>query len=419
MLPELQLAAEWRDWAFEELLREMDKQVLPDGADHEASTGYHRFVLELFLFSFILCDANHIKIDDKYLMKLRRMLSYVRSYLRPDGAAPLFGDTDSGQALPIIHRAADDHAYLLALGAVMLQDDSLKLPNMEAPPELSWILGHRAVEDYDMLPSRFSQGLSSSAFPEAGTYLLREDDLYLAFNASGAGGNGKGSHGHNDALSVEVSACGVPFIVDPGSYVYTADLDERHVFRSTAYHSTLQVDEVEQNSTNRAVPFVIGDEAHPKVLRWEVASERDVLIAEHHGYKRLSSPITHRRAVIFDKKIRWWLIEDELLGTGDHFVAARFHFNSGLRVELESRDLAVASHAGSGARLLIFGFDFGGDATLEQNFVSRDYGSKEPSVSVCWLRRLQCPARLRWAIVPVCKDEDAAHRLAVVRDATN
>jgi hypothetical protein len=419
MLPELELAGEWRDWAFKELLREMDKQVLPSGADYEASTGYHRFVLELFLYSFILCDANSLTIDYKYRTKLLQMIRYVRVYLRPDGAAPLFGDTDSGQALPILHRAADDHAYLLALGAVVFQDGSLKPPNLEAPPELSWILGDRAVMDFHRLHSPSSYGQASDGFPDAGIYLLRQEDLYLAFNASGAGGNGRGSHGHNDSLSIEVSACGVPFIVDPGSYVYTADLDERHRFRSTAYHSTLEIDGVEQNSTNRAVPFVIGDEAHPKVLRWETTKERDVLIAEHRGYKRLSSPVIHRRAVIFDKKVRWWLIEDELLGAGDHSVAARFHFDSGLRVELESQNLAVATRDQSGVRLLVFSFDSGADTTLEQNFVSRDYGSKQPSLSICWSRRVGCPAKFRWAIVPVCKGEDEGDRLSAVKDVAN
>ncbi len=41
-----------------ELQREMDKQILPDGADYESSTGYHRLVLELFCYSFLLCRLN-------------------------------------------------------------------------------------------------------------------------------------------------------------------------------------------------------------------------------------------------------------------------------------------------------------------------------------------------------------------------
>ena len=66
----------------------------------EASTGYHRFVLELLLYSFILCRENKIEIDKKYWRKLHQMLVYVKAYLRPDGFAPLIGDTDGGQVLP-------------------------------------------------------------------------------------------------------------------------------------------------------------------------------------------------------------------------------------------------------------------------------------------------------------------------------
>jgi uncharacterized heparinase superfamily protein len=412
MLPELQAAKEWREWAFRELLREMDKQVLPDGTNFESSTGYHRLVLELFLYSFILCKANDLRIEEKYWKKLRGMLWYVRSYLRPDGAAPLLGDTDSGQAFQIVRRRADDHSYLLAIGAAIFSDAELNAANLDTPPEVSWIAGDTR------LPATAIE-LQSEAFPDTGTYVLRQGDLYLAFNASGAGGNGRGSHGHNDALSIDVSACGTPFIVDPGSYVYTADLDQRHLFRSSAYHCTVQIDDVEQNTTNPSVPFVIGDEAHPKVLRWETTSERDVLIAEHHGYMRLSAPLVHRRTIVFHKHVRCWLMEDELLGNGNHLVAARFHCNSGLRVELETPNLAVLSNTASGARLLIFAFDFPGDAALEDNFVSRDYGSKEPSVSVKWSNRIDCPGKFGWAIVAVNQEEDLRQRLAAVHSLRN
>jgi hypothetical protein len=48
MLPEFVDSEYFYDLGFGELLSEMDKQVLPDGADFESSTGYHRYALELF-----------------------------------------------------------------------------------------------------------------------------------------------------------------------------------------------------------------------------------------------------------------------------------------------------------------------------------------------------------------------------------
>src|SRR5688500_11084890 len=205
MVPELRDAKAWQEFGLVQMLREMDKQVLSDGADFESSTGYHRFVLELFLSSFLLCGANGVKIEMKYWPKLYRMLVYTRAYLRPHGFAPLIGDTDSGQVLPIRRRRADDHAYVLALGAVVFYDPALRIEGIAAPEELLWILGGEDVKEFQQMNSSTAYAVSK-AFPRAGIYIMRHDDLYLSFNASDAGINGRGSHGHNDALSIEISA---------------------------------------------------------------------------------------------------------------------------------------------------------------------------------------------------------------------
>lgn len=421
MLPELEQAEAWRSFGLREMLREMDKQVLADGADFESSTGYHRFVLELFLHSFVLCRTNAIDIEARYWEKLHQMFRYVRAYLRPDGRAPLIGDSDSGQVFPVCHRRGDDHAYLLALGAVLFNDSQLK-PDKKAgdqsagatiSPELLWILGEEGVEAYlklgpDTTPQR-SQG-----FPNAGVYILRDRDLYLSFNASGAGINGRGSHGHNDVLSIEVSACGRPFIIDPGTYIYTGDLHQRHLFRSTAYHSTVQIDDTEQNTTKSDVPFVIGDEAHPRVLSWETGVEFDRVSAEHDGYARLPQPVTHRRTIIFNKQDRCWLLEDEFFGKGNHNFAVRFHFDTGLEVGVHDYACACGMDESSGNRVFICPLDLKQPPELESQSTSRDYGQKLDSVSVCWAIDSSVPAKLRWAIIPACAGEDYGERLRLV-----
>src|SRR5678815_1198476 len=66
LLPELAEATRWREFGLREMLREMDKQILPDGADFEASTGYHRLILELLLYTFILCRENEVEIPERY-----------------------------------------------------------------------------------------------------------------------------------------------------------------------------------------------------------------------------------------------------------------------------------------------------------------------------------------------------------------
>lgn len=410
MLPELSAAHEWRDWALAEMLREMDKQVLPDGADYEASTAYHCFVLELFLYSFILCRENEIPIADEHWRKLYAMLEYLSTILRPDGFVPLVGDADGGQALPIDSSGANDQSYLPILAAVVFQSSRFKLERPKALPQLVCVFGEQGLQDYIQL-SGLPEEPSSQAFPDAGAYVLRHEDLYLLFNANGPKNGRPASHRHNDVLSIEVFACGRAFIVDPGTYVYTADLRERHLFRSTAYHSTIKIDDVEQNIIEEGAPFVIGDEARVKVLSWESTPEHDRVTAEHSGYERLPAPVKHRRSITFHKQERWWLIEDEILGGGEHDVAARFHFDAGLDVELFDNNSVMARDTLSGACLIVRSLDLERPAELEQQFTSRHYGSKAESLSACWTTKTSVPCKLRWALVPVRAGEDSGERL--------
>ncbi|HVF22749.1 MAG TPA: alginate lyase family protein [Pyrinomonadaceae bacterium] len=367
MLPELRDAASWREFGLTELLHEVDKQIQADGSDYEASTGYHRFVTELLLYSFMLCREHKIEIERKYWRKLHQMLVYVKAYLRPDGFAPLIGDTDGGQVLPFQQHRADDHAYVLDVGAELFNDPSLKFPEQ-----------------------------SSKAFPDAGIYIMRSDDCYLCFNATGAGINGRGSHGHNDALSIEISARGRAFIVDPGTYVYTGDLKMRHVFRSTAYHSTVRVDSHEQNTTDVNTPFVIGNEAQPRVVEWQSNAEYDKVVAEHYGYRRLGSPVIHRRTVTFDKHESSWMIEDEFVGEGEHEFETWFHFNDGLQLEVRGGEVE-ATDTKQNVGLVVRSLSVDESPTLVKQHVSRNYGELIDSVSACWRISGQ-PGKLSWKL---------------------
>jgi hypothetical protein len=413
MLPELEDAAGWREFGLREMLREMDKQVLDDGGDFESSTGYHRFVLELYLYTFILCRANEVEVEKRYWEKLRGMLSYMRAYLRPDGRAPLIGDSDGGQVFPVQAHDANDHAYVLALGAVVFKDASLLPAGPSTPEEVLWILGAQGTVDYKQLQSTPTLD-SSAAFPDSGLYVLRAEDLYLNFNTSDAGIGGRGSHGHNDALSIEVSAGGVAFIVDPGTYVYTADLKERHQFRSTAYHSTVEIDGEEQNTTEETFPFFIGNEAKPRVLDWQTSTDFDRISAEHFGYHRLTHAVTHRRTITFNKQQSWWLIEDEFEGSGEHDFAVRFHLNAGLEIRADE-DASVSAHDKLGRqKLFIRSLDLEQKPQLEAQFTSTNYLERRASSTACWQVRAEVPCRFRWILIPARADGnvDLAHRFA-------
>jgi hypothetical protein len=134
-------------------------------------------------------------------------------------------------------------------------------------------------------------------------------------------------------------------------------------------------------------------------LDWIDSGDREIVVAEHSGYSRLRNPVIHRRSVTFDKTNRWWLVEDTLIGSGEHDVAARFHFDAGLEV-IVSGDRVVARDDPSGARLVLRTLDLQTAPTLEAQFTSHHYGSKLPSVSACWTILASAPCTFRWTLTP-------------------
>ena len=103
-------------------------------------------------------------------------------------------------------------------------------------------------------------------FPDAGLAVLRTRTAWLLVTNGETGTRGFGNHKHNDLLSFEFHAEGGPWIVDPGSYVYTGDPEARNLHRSTAFHSTLQLGDLEQAEIRPDWLFRILSLSHPEHL---------------------------------------------------------------------------------------------------------------------------------------------------------
>ena len=119
------------------------------------------------------------------------------------------------------------------------------------------------------------------------------------------------------------------------------------------------------------MPFVIGNEARPRVLEWKTSDDLDKVVAEHYGYSRLPAAVVHRRSVTFNKRERSWLIEDEFLGDGEHVYEVRFHFAPELDLQIHG---ASVEARGGNASLLVSLLSSDIEPVLESQPVSRDYG---------------------------------------------
>jgi len=324
-------AARWASHGWTILNEEIQRQVCADGVDFEASIAYHRLVTELFTLPAIYRSRLGLHVSHDYRARLLAMARFVAAYSRVDGGVPLVGDADDGRALPLGCQSLNDHRYLIGLIGLMLSDESTLQLSSGPRDEVAWLLG---IEAASSLPERATApNLHSQVFPLGGFYILRHEEHHVFIDCGPLGLAGRGGHGHNDLLSLEIAIDGIPIVCDCGSYVYTASPEERNRFRSTSYHNTPQIDDEE---INRFVSprhlWSLRDDASPAVHLWSTNDYMTVFEGSHDGYARLPSPVTVRRRVTFHHADGRTEVNDMLEGAGVHKARVPWHLAPGVTV---------------------------------------------------------------------------------------
>ncbi len=340
-----------RKFALEELKKEVFKHVYDDGCDFEASTCYHRLVVELFFFSTLLVvindnnfnGENHREITQdifgkEYNDKLYKMFDAVLYLLKPNGRMPQIGDNDSGQLFKLYSREVLDMRYLLSLGAVFFKESKWKIKEFfnsdEDIAEVLIIYGVKGKEIWESLEWNSIKNIKSKAFLDSGWYVMRDSKNYCIISCGQNGQNGNGGHCHNDKLSFELCIDGVDVIVDPGTYVYTPALEWRNKFRGTAFHNTVMIDGEEQNRFANYNLFSMGKDAQTKVVKFEIGKDTDIFVGEHYGYNRLKKPVAHQREMKFYKKKGLLEITDSFSGEGEHNLEWNFIFSQEVKQDI-------------------------------------------------------------------------------------
>jgi hypothetical protein len=318
------------------LAAELLAQTLGDGMSFEGSVPYHRLAVELFSLGHLLASTAGHPFPERAAARLARMFEACRELGDGRGLAPQIGDNDSGRALPFRPRHPQEQAYLLPLGAALFDRAELQLVGAEPSAELVWLLGPDGLERFRRLDA--SPPPRDSSLPEAGIHLLRGPRITCAIACGPNGTGGTGGHGHNDKLAIEVAVDGALAVADPGSSVYTADPGARNRFRGTGAHSTVFVDGREQQELPAGRLFALPEQARARTLAFVSGTAASRFAGEHHGYERLSPPVTHRREVVLRREPELLLVTDVLAGSGFHRAEARFLSPGGARLRRLGRE---------------------------------------------------------------------------------
>ncbi len=318
--------------------KEILVQVYPDGGDYEASTGYHILVTQMFTSAFLLMRATKETPETPFVERLRLMYSVISALANQQGELPGVGDCDDGRVelltddlkqmttLPIEHRNSMRVSNLLGVGRALFGTCG------GAMDDANWygLAGQTANSAGGVTRPVFKK--RAFIFPASGIAVARACDAELLFFAMPNGIAGKGSHTHNDKLSVVLRIEGEQLLCDSGTYCYLRDASARNRFRSTAAHNTVMVDGKEQNSFLHSprLVFWAADEAAVSPIEHAESSSAIVFRASHTGYREKTG-ITHTRTVRLCVDTQLELV-DVFEGSGTHYFESGLHFGPAWRV---------------------------------------------------------------------------------------
>jgi uncharacterized heparinase superfamily protein len=408
IFPGLRRAERWRKLGARILVEESARQIRPDGVHFEEATCYLRYTIEIYLHFLILAARGGVAVAPEVDERVQRMLDFLLTIRRPDGSMPAIGDADGGWLLPLADRSPDDVGGLFALAAVMFGRSDYAWAAANPAPEPLWIRGVGGLEALDALRAEPPSTAPSRLFADGGYAVMRSDwapDAHqLIFDAGPLGCGTSDGHGHADLLSIQVSAFGSPYLVDPGTYCYTADREWRDFFRGTAAHSTVRVDGAGQATPTG--PFRWDSRPRARVRQWLSTPAFDFVDAEHDAYRRLSDPVLHRRRVFFVKP-RYWVLADDLDGAGEHEIELRFQFGA-LPLTIDS-ELWARATGPDGHGLLVRPFasvPLKGEIVEGQispigGWVSANYGRRQAAPALIYSTVTRLPLRILTLLWPV------------------
>jgi hypothetical protein len=357
LFPQFPRSTVWEKLGAETVRRELDYQVLADGAHFENSSYYHVYALDFFLLHYILAGRPR-----DYEPVLGRMADYLDALLGPTREIPLIGDDDGGRLFHPYGRHTEYGRATIATASVLLGRNGWYFDADDLHGQCTWWTG--VVE----APKPPRRPLTSRLFSSCGIAVCSAPGVQVIVDA-GTFGAGRGGHSHSDTLQIVVRRGGEELLVDPGTYTYVGDPMWRNWFRGSAAHNTIRIDGRDQAMPRG--PFGWQSKPSVRVLDWDTSATADYIDAEC----RYDS-FTHRRRVLYVKPHLIYVLDTIASSDSNPHTVEQF-WHSAARCE------PLSPHAYEIGAAAVLAFDRQYPAAVQAGWRSTAFATKEPAPVVC------------------------------------
>ena len=313
-------AKRWLFKGIKILKKELDKQILSDGAHFELSPMYHSIILEDLLDTINVLHFYKVKFPGSINLEIipfkrnaEKMLSWLESMTHPDGDISFFNDS----------------AFEIAssLDKLLAYSENLNLTHQK------------------------NKCIQSCWQKESGYIRLENNNAVALLDVGKIGPDYMPGHAHADTLSFEFSVFGFRTLVNSGTSCYGLS-DERLRQRGTYAHNTVTIER--ENSSQVWSGFRVARRA--KVFNSKDSEQRGkiTLSACHNGYHRLYGKPTHCRKWQFSDRLL--IIEDRVTGKGGHEIDVVFPLHPEIEIKSIDEGNVILSVLGKQIKV-----DFNGD----------------------------------------------------------
>jgi hypothetical protein len=386
LFPEFERSDHWLKLGKKVLTNEGLKQIYSDGSYIQHSMNYHRLMLQDFLWVLRLAQLNGDSFDEAIVSRIKKAADFL--YQMQDefsGRVPNYGANDGALIIPL--SSCDYLDYRPVLQAVNYLFNEVRL--YESGPwdeDLAWFFGPQALA---ALCERVER--SSKLYEAGGYYTLRNNESWAMMRCHSY----RDKPSHADMLHLDLWWKGFNILRDCGSYMYNCQQPWQDYFSSTSAHNTITIAGTSQ--MQKLSRFMWLDWTKAKLTMHESFNGGAIKIiqGEHYGFRK-PCDVIHRRAVLSSPD-SFWLIVDDILGTGTHEVGIYWQLYD---VGYQSQGNTVILQTTFGPACLAF-LDSSGSGKCEcfkgddgpAGWQSLYYGRREPAPVFICLAKAGLPAR--------------------------
>ena len=371
--PEFKESPEWFQYSVDTMVKSLEDQVYPDGAQNEMSSAYHTVAMNNFIQLLDICVQANRPLPESYGKYIENMHHYLACTMRPDGHGLLNNDSDLNNNRELILRAAeqyrrDDWKYIATNG------------KEGVPPS----------------------GGPSFFFPWAGQLIMRngyDTKAQWAFFDIGPWGTG---HQHSDKLHLSVSAYGYDFLVDAGRFSYRGEVADkfREYATSSAGHNLILID----GKGQKPGPLRATEPHTDK--HFKITDRFDYAWDSFDQFIDVEGNCEHSRAVFYLRS-KCWIVVDKITTDRPRKIETLWHWHPRCEVKITGKQIVTGQNAGGFLHIIpvsaqnrSINLIKGQETPSIQGWYSREYNSYEPNTASIYTSNIQKETTFVWLLYP-------------------